>query len=247
MPGALRYREIADTIRAEIANGVHPPGAMIPPLPELAIRHGCAQNTVRAALRILTDEGLVEPRQGAGTIVRGAPAVRIEVFRIVDRPDGHDLWTMACKRAGQVGAVTALETAVERAEPAVAELLGQRAGADVLHLRLHALLNGRPAQLLSAYYPADRFDATAMDGSAHSIAAAMAAAGARPGSRDERVTARRASAEEARTLKIGTGAPVLTAESLTRDLAGESVELVKIVADPDRVELLYPQLPPLLT
>lgn len=245
MPGVLRYREIADTIRTDIANGVYAPGAMIPPLLELATRHGCAQNTVRAALRILTDEGLVEPRQGAGTIVLGAPAIRIEVPRSVHRHDGADLWTTACVQAGQVGTVSVIETTITRADPGVATLLGQGPSAEVLHRRLQALLNGRPAQLISAYYPAERFGATA-DGSAHGIAAVMAAAGASPGYRDERVTARRASTDEARALKIGMGSPVLAAESLTRDRAGEPVELVKIVADPDRVEWLYSNLPPLV-
>nr|WP_281278703.1 winged helix-turn-helix domain-containing protein [Micromonospora pisi] len=70
------YRQLADLLRATVAT--LPAGARLPS--ELAIRqtHGVGRDTVRSALRLLRDEGLVEVRSGYGWLVRG-PVERIRV------------------------------------------------------------------------------------------------------------------------------------------------------------------------
>jgi DNA-binding GntR family transcriptional regulator len=61
------YRRLVDALRADIANGTHPIGTRLPTENELCRRFGVSRHTVREALRVLRDEGLVASRQGAGT------------------------------------------------------------------------------------------------------------------------------------------------------------------------------------
>lgn len=63
------YQRLAERLRADIAAGTHPVGAVLPTEVELCERHGLSRHTVREALRRLVDLGLIERRQGAGSRV----------------------------------------------------------------------------------------------------------------------------------------------------------------------------------
>jgi GntR family transcriptional regulator len=75
------YRYIADDLRAKIALGAVPrddkqptegelkPNAKLPTEGELSEQYEASRNTVREAIRRLTDEGLLESRPGQGTFV----------------------------------------------------------------------------------------------------------------------------------------------------------------------------------
>lgn len=68
MPEPL-YRAIARQLRTAIEQGAWPQGATIPTEHELCARHGISRHTAREALRLLTEDGLIERRRGAGTTV----------------------------------------------------------------------------------------------------------------------------------------------------------------------------------
>lgn len=55
---------VAARLRRDIAAGTQPPGAVLPPQPELAVLHGVSAPTMREALRILETEGLVTVKRG---------------------------------------------------------------------------------------------------------------------------------------------------------------------------------------
>ncbi|WP_067487378.1 GntR family transcriptional regulator [Actinomadura hibisca] len=63
------YRQIADALRKGIRSGEIPPGRRIPSLVELEQQYGVARDTLRKAVQVLKDEGLVETVQGMGTFV----------------------------------------------------------------------------------------------------------------------------------------------------------------------------------
>ena len=56
-------------IAADIISGKVPPGAMLPPEPRLCARFGVSRTVVREAVARLQRNGLVQVRQGLGTIV----------------------------------------------------------------------------------------------------------------------------------------------------------------------------------
>jgi GntR family transcriptional repressor for pyruvate dehydrogenase complex len=65
--------EIAEALRASMANGELPHGARLPRETALARHFGVSLPTVREALRILQTMGLIEIRHGSGTYVIGDP------------------------------------------------------------------------------------------------------------------------------------------------------------------------------
>ncbi|KIF69262.1 GntR family transcriptional regulator [Streptomyces sp. AcH 505] len=67
------YRQIADQLRAQIADGTLPVGRRIPSLVELEQQYGVARDTLRKAVRVLKDEGLVETVSGMGVFVIAQP------------------------------------------------------------------------------------------------------------------------------------------------------------------------------
>jgi len=68
------YRQIADDLRRRVLSGELAPGAMVPSELELVEQHGVSRGTVRSALALLVDEGLVEVVPGQGRRVIGAAA-----------------------------------------------------------------------------------------------------------------------------------------------------------------------------
>jgi GntR family transcriptional regulator len=63
------YLQLADIFRDRIVRREWPAGSHIPTLEVLAEQFGVARVTVRQAVQLLTKEGLLVPRRGAGTIV----------------------------------------------------------------------------------------------------------------------------------------------------------------------------------
>lgn len=63
------YLQVASTLRRRIETGVWAPGGRIPTLDELAAEFSMARVTVRQALALLEDEGLIRRQQGRGTFV----------------------------------------------------------------------------------------------------------------------------------------------------------------------------------
>src|SRR5215471_20241859 len=68
VPGA-KYKQIADDLRDQITTGVLTPGGQLPPEPKLAAAYDASRSTVRLAIGLLIQQGLVETRQGMGTYV----------------------------------------------------------------------------------------------------------------------------------------------------------------------------------
>jgi DNA-binding GntR family transcriptional regulator len=81
------YQQVAQTLKDEIVSGVYPVGAQLPTEDDLCKRFSVSRYTVREALRLLRDDGLVSSRQGAGTIVippRGSNSDIHQVMSIND-------------------------------------------------------------------------------------------------------------------------------------------------------------------
>ena len=67
------YTKVAEQLQAHIVNELKP-GDMLPPERELVQRFGVSRSSIRDAIRRLEAVGLLEPRQGVGTMVRDVVA-----------------------------------------------------------------------------------------------------------------------------------------------------------------------------
>jgi GntR family transcriptional repressor for pyruvate dehydrogenase complex len=112
--GKPSHVALADVLRRRIALGVHVPGDRLPSERELAEHLGVGRTTVRAAIRLLADEGLLATSRGrsGGTVVleKARPA-GVELTRefIRDVRDNFDFRLAVEPLAARLAA--------ERAEP----------------------------------------------------------------------------------------------------------------------------------
>lgn len=70
-----KYRRIYEDIRRGIRSGRYLPGALLPCERELCGQYGVERITVRSALRLLSEEGLIVKKPGVGSFVSGSEAV----------------------------------------------------------------------------------------------------------------------------------------------------------------------------
>ena len=67
-----RYRDIAARLQRDIRLGRYDIGKLLPTETELMAQHSASRQTVREALRILNDQGLIVRRAGLGSVVIAA-------------------------------------------------------------------------------------------------------------------------------------------------------------------------------
>jgi GntR family transcriptional regulator len=68
-PKSSRYRDIATRLQKQIRLGKYPVGNLLPTETELMAQHSASRQTVREALRILMDQGLIVRRAGLGSVI----------------------------------------------------------------------------------------------------------------------------------------------------------------------------------
>lgn len=217
-PGQSRYGALAAALRQRIVAGEWPPGQALPAETTLAAEHGVALGTLRRALDVLAEQGLVERVHGRGTFVRsglaGAPMLRF--FRFGDGD-------------GEVPQSRILSRKTVSAPAEVARRLGLGRAEPVLHLQRLRSLAGQPCLLEEIWLPLPAFEALAQ-GSTDTWGDLLYPLFAERCS----VHVARASDEigfgvltaaQARTLQLGAGHPCAVVTRQAYDLAGRCVEL----------------------
>lgn len=92
-------RHLTDTLRESILSGQPAPGDKLPSEAQLIKTYNVSRTVIREAISVLREEGLVEPRQGAGVFVLppstlGGPALEgIDPKRISSVVEGLELRT----------------------------------------------------------------------------------------------------------------------------------------------------------
>lgn len=126
----VKAHDVADVIATAIHDGEFTEGGWLPPERELAERYGVNRTTVRRAVALLAERGLVIHRAAAGTQVR--PAARRRDVRDITATNGG--WRGFHVSASSTGGEPYTETEVDRvsATSDVATRLGIPAGTEVL-------------------------------------------------------------------------------------------------------------------
>lgn len=141
-----RYRRILEFLRSQIASGKYAVGDCLPTELELQHRFGVSRATVRTAIRVLVQEGLVRPRQGVGTVVlRSRPPVE---------PSRLRGFTEDLARRGVPTEARVRSAAIVEPPPHVRDRLEVPAGERVLHLVRLRFVAGTPLALMHNYVPA---------------------------------------------------------------------------------------------
>jgi GntR family transcriptional regulator len=135
------YQRIVAIISARIADGTYAPGSKLPAEPQFRAEFGVSLMTLRKALAVLADQGLVFAEKGRGTYIRtmslGDAAFKLEQMNIGWLDDSAE--------------IRLLSVSTTKAAPDVAEKLAIAPGARVVFLRRVILKDNTPAMYNAEY------------------------------------------------------------------------------------------------
>jgi DNA-binding GntR family transcriptional regulator len=210
------YFQVSRQIEAAIEAGQLGPGDRLENEISLADRWGLSRPTMRRAIQVLVDKGLLVRRRGIGTqVVHGRMKRPMELTSLFD-----DL-----TRSDQKPGTRVLERALVPAPAPVAERLGVATGTEVLHLERLRSARAKPLALLRNWLPAGLAPALSREAlETRGLYELMRGTGVHLRVATQRIGARGASAPESRLLGLRRGAPLLTMERVAYDGSGGAVE-----------------------
>lgn len=208
----VRYLEIAADLRRQLAAGEPPPGRVLPSESELGRAYAASRVTVRRALDVLRDEGLVDARQGFGWFV-AAPPVEQSLGR---------LGTIEAQLAatGRVSERRVLEFRHTSARRHVRRVLGTD---RVLEVRRVNLVDGIPLARVTVWCPSVLARGLSLEdverATFHDLLAVEL------GGATQVISAAALADADAEVLGVPSGSPALVVERETRSAAGTPVLL----------------------
>jgi GntR family transcriptional regulator len=237
-----KYQQIADRLREQIDSGALPPGERLPSEPDLERQFGASRNTVRLALALLTNQGLVVTRQGLGTFVT-EPA----------RPFTALLSRVKGQAAAQSGVMPEVGNA--SAKPEMSRLLVERAqasssvaakleadpGDQVVIRRTNGTIGGVPWLMIASYFPYDLAQGTALEQAGdlpHGSMSLLAELGHQQVGFSDEIGTRMPDAGEFAFFDLSTGTPVLVVNR-TAYSQDRPIRLTRYVYRGDRVRLAH--------
>jgi GntR family transcriptional regulator len=242
-----RYQQIADRLRDQITNGVFGPGERLPSEPDLIEEYQASRNTVRLAIALLTNQGLVVTRQGLGTFTALLSRVNVPAgghpgdpaLAGVQHADASLPVVGAAANQPERARSVVVETA--EASNSVAASLDIKPGDPVIVRRSQRYLGEVPWLLVASFFPMDLARGSALEqaGAIEQGSIKLLADLGYPqqGFRDE-IAARMPDAREFRFFGLTTGTPVIvvgrTAYSVSRP-----IRLTRFVYRADRVRLAH--------
>lgn len=132
LPGASLTDRVTAALLQQVRSGAWPVHSRLPTEPQLVERFGVSRTVIREAVSRLKSEGLVETRQGSGTVVLGpnrgntfridAPSGRLEVRSVQEVRCGLESEMAALAAARRTDAQSArIQRALRRIDDAVAD------------------------------------------------------------------------------------------------------------------------------
>lgn len=138
----IRYQEIAEELRRRFRDA--PVGSVLPSEAAMSEEFSASRVTIRRALELVREDGLISARQGFGWFVAGEP-VR-QSLRSLGTIESH------VEGVGKLSERKIEEFAFVPAPPSVARLLGTQ---QVLRVKRVNLADGEPFAVVTVWCPAD--------------------------------------------------------------------------------------------
>ena len=222
----VRYRAIADELRGRVESGELGAGRLLPSESELSRAHAVSRVTVRKALELLREEGLIDARQGFGWFVAADP-VRQVLGRLGTIED----------QLGKLGLSSERRVVgfrfVSPPPPRVRQVLSVDA---VLEVRRVNLADGQPFARVTVWCPEEvgaRLSRADVERTPFYELVGVPIGGA-----TQTIGAAAASAADADLLAVPVGSPVLRCERVTRDVEERPVLVSEHVFPAHRTEFV---------
>ena len=236
MPAELASRtpdEVRRVLAEQISSGQLRPGQRLGAERALAGELGVSRATLRQALAVLEEGGLVRrvPGRGGGTFVAKGKIER-DLSRIVGVPG-------LLRSQGVVAGTRVVSARLAEADDVAAQALRARPGELVVDLVRIRLADGSPFSLEHAKFPARRFPGLLelpLGGSVYELIEEHF--GVEPAAATERIEVVLASADEAAILDIEPGAPLMAITRTATDSNGEPMEFSRDLFRADRTRIV---------
>jgi GntR family transcriptional regulator, phosphonate transport system regulatory protein len=228
--GITVWKQIADTLQADIRDHRFPDDRL-PSEADLADRFHVNRHTLRQAIQALQEQGLVRVERGRGMFVQR---------ELLDYPlSRRTRFTDNLRRQGLLPSHQLLTALGEAAGERVARELKLAAGTRVLKVQTLSEGNAQPLSLMTAWYPAARFEGLLeMLQEGLGTTEILRRLGVEDYMRAEsRVTTLMPSEETARLLRQAPTRPLLCVASIDVDLAGKPIKFGETLFCGDRVQL----------
>jgi GntR family transcriptional regulator len=228
-----KYALIVNTIQQRITNGTYQPGSTLPSETALIREFKVSRPTVVRALEILREQGWINAHHGKGRTVRGRIAISTR------RPAEHPYALLEGTERADVRVLSAGEIP---APARAASVLGIPEGTPIVARRRVVVAKRLgPIELGTAYVPADLAAGTQVGETAPLADGLLAhlskAKGVAFDHVVERISARQATAEEARLLELDRRECLLTAMLAVCDQAGQPLLALDVQLPASRREL----------
>lgn len=225
------YLRIATELRQNIQEAVFKVGDRLPTETELSQRFGVNRHTLRRAVEVLRNEGIVDVERGRGTFVVSAP-ITVPIGKRVRF--NESLKAQSITLQWEV-----LQTTEMRADSKIAQNLEISVGASVVVYERLSLTDEVPLDLSSSYFPGDRFPNLLTHCQTYRSISTMLRTeyDCDHIRRSTRLSARPARSNDARLLRMPANSPILLSESINIDQSGTVIEYGITRFRGDRMEL----------
>ena len=214
---ASLYQDVALQLRRAISDGTYPPGSRLPSENELAQRFGVARSTIRHALTVLGEDGLIASHQGARRTVLAEP--RLQNFGELR---SFSRWARSIG-AEPTGRVDLLER--RAATEIQARELGLSPGDPLVYIVRVRLLDGVPVMIeRTAYVERAGLPLSFVDLERDSISERLEEHGIVFAHAEHTIDAVNASPDDARLLEIEPGLALLRERRRATDPQGRPLE-----------------------
>lgn len=231
--GVALYRQIQHSLLEQIRSGAFRPSEPLPSVEELASRYGVSPMTARQAVRSLCDLGVIYSQQGKGTFISQAK-VEKNLLRVLS-------FTEEMKLRGSPSRSKILSLRLSAPGTEVRQSLELGAGEKVYRLHRVRLADGVPMGVECSWIPAlscpNLPESLQPDASLYRTLAERY--GIQIASASEVVEVGKASAEQARLLRIAPRSPVFLFTRTSFLESGKPAEYVKSAYRGDRYRIAY--------
>jgi DNA-binding GntR family transcriptional regulator len=223
------YAQVAERFEALIADGTLPSGTRLENEIAMGERFGLSRPTMRRAIQVLVDKGLLVRRRGVGTqIVHGSITRRADLSSLYD-----DL-----AQDGRAPTTEVLTYETLEPSPDLARRLGVEIDKPVQHIRRLRSADGAPIALMENHL-IEAPTVLREELERRGLYEMLRERGTTMRVARQFVSARAATKEEAELLDVPIGSPILTLERTAYDQSGRVVEIGHTHYRPDRYTIEF--------
>ena len=142
------YFEVIDFLLEDIKSGQYPPGSKLPSEDQLAKEFSVSRVTLREALRVLEDDGVIIRRHGTGTFVLDKRAVPVQTLSSIVST------STIFKRVGLEDRFIKVDMKKHAANSRIAEKLRIPAGEEIWEVERIWTIGEKPAVYSFDFFPA---------------------------------------------------------------------------------------------